>query len=375
VVVVFKPMRLYHYSLYTSAFKYGYNKHAIAANRSAADTFVTVYQGTTGYRQLLAGSIPAVGEYVRVGVGGVNEETKIVSSVTGTGPFTINFDAASPGGSGLVNAHTTSEYVEIGIKDSDLRPDPTTSRPTASAQVDSVISEFDGYAVDFDCDTALHGAATGTTNPANKDRSKFWQGDLVHPNETGHALIAQALYDNLIMEPRIGSRLLSRYSRPALPAVGFRDIFVDDNPITWTNMPAAVTELFGSTRNRFHADLSNATYARLQVVQNAAATAGAKLRLQYLDEDGVTWKHLGRRHFTAYDGYSTNTDWSEPTTAAQISGVEVALASSAGPTTINGGWWPIFPAARRECQFRLVGIGGNGIADPSFYAIRLDWRR
>jgi hypothetical protein len=110
-------------------------------------------------------------------------------------------------------------------------------------------------------------------------------------------------------------------------------------PPSWSNQPAAVTELLGSTRFRLKYDLSNATAARLIVnVVAAGAATPAKLRLQY-STDLLTWNYMD--------------DVSGPSVDIDTTGLKVS------------GWTTLAPEARADVYLRVVGLDGNGSADPS----------
>jgi Collagen triple helix repeat (20 copies) len=125
---------------------------------------------------------------------------------------------------------------------------------------------------------------------------------------------------------------------PALPE-GLTVLSTSILAATWSNQPAAVTELLGSTRFRLRYDLSNATAARLVVnVVGAGAPTPAKLRLQY-STDLITWKYMD--------------DVSDPSVNIDTTGLKVS------------GWTNLAPEARADVYLRVVGLDGNGSADPS----------
>lgn len=108
---------------------------------------------------------------------------------------------------------------------------------------------------------------------------------------------------------------------------------------TWSNQPSAVTELLGSTRFRLGYDLSNAASARLVVnVVGAGASTPAKIRVQY-STDLFTWRYL--------DGALG------PSVDINAAGLQVS------------GWTTLEIAARGDVYLRIVGLDGNGSADPS----------
>jgi len=116
---------------------------------------------------------------------------------------------------------------------------------------------------------------------------------------------------------------------------------------TWTNMPAALTELFGATNARFFRDTTNATGYRLYVNQAVAGFAGADLNLQ-CSADNVT--------FIAADTGSAG---------------EVDVGTGTGLK--NGNEVDLVPGCIGSLYWRLVGKQGNGVVDPSFRQIKVQF--
>jgi hypothetical protein len=114
----------------------------------------------------------------------------------------------------------------------------------------------------------------------------------------------------------------------------------------WTNMPAATTELFGSTRARVKVPLTGDTQFRLEANQSAAGAAGARLRMQY-STDQVTWNDLE----------SVTTTGELPVSAAALN---------------VGAFAPIVAAAKADVFLRVVGFGGDGVADPAWRVLLLE---
>lgn len=118
---------------------------------------------------------------------------------------------------------------------------------------------------------------------------------------------------------------------------------IDAVPNTWTNMPAALTELFGATNHRTQIDFTDVTDVTFVVNVQTAGVAGSKLRVQYsLDES--SWAYL--------DGVSG------PSVAIDATGVEVATVT-------------IEAAAQALVFLRVVGIDGDAAGDPVFGNILL----
>lgn len=116
---------------------------------------------------------------------------------------------------------------------------------------------------------------------------------------------------------------------------------------TWTAQPAALTELLGVTTARRKFDLRRYTQARVVAYVDTAGAAGAKLRAQYSTDESA-WAYL--------DGATG------PSVAVDATGVEVSA------------WVDLEAAARADVFLRLVGIDGDGAADPVFGTLALQFR-
>lgn len=116
---------------------------------------------------------------------------------------------------------------------------------------------------------------------------------------------------------------------------------------SWLLMPAALTELFGSTILRQRADLTGASQARLIANVSAAGAAAAALRVQY-SLDAAAWDYL--------DGSSG------PSAGIGSTGLSVSS------------WVTLVSAAVADVYLRVVGISGDGATSPDFGAIALQVR-
>lgn len=104
----------------------------------------------------------------------------------------------------------------------------------------------------------------------------------------------------------------------------------------WANMPAALTELFGSTGYRTKFDLSGFAQIRLLAHVATAGRTGSKLSVQY-STDQTTWQYI---------------DGSGAISSALIVGLQVSA------------WASIVAAAQADVFLRVVGIGGDGAINP-----------
>ena len=106
------------------------------------------------------------------------------------------------------------------------------------------------------------------------------------------------------------------------------------------NMPAALTEYKGLTIFRTKVDFTNAASSRLVVRQGVAGATNAKLKVQYATDES-TWVDL------------------------------CLVAVGAGVGTKAGSWTAVPSGAKGDVFLRLVGIDGDGTADPEFGLIVL----
>lgn len=125
-------------------------------------------------------------------------------------------------------------------------------------------------------------------------------------------------------------------------------VIAPQSAVTWSSQPAAVTELFGAPRSRLRLDLTGRRQARLTVRTVGAGAAAAQLRAQYSTDESV-WAYL--------DGSAGP---SAPLGAAN--------------TTAAGAWVDLAAAAKADVVLRVVGIDGDGAANPSFGLVTLQVR-
>jgi hypothetical protein len=118
------------------------------------------------------------------------------------------------------------------------------------------------------------------------------------------------------------------------------------NP-AWTNQPAGLTELFGTTVGRLKADLTATAQVRLIANVATAGAAGAAIRAQH-STDQSTWNYL--------DGATG------PSVGVGTTGLKVSA------------WVNVTGAAKADVFIRVVGISGDGTADPAFGNVLLQVR-
>jgi hypothetical protein len=108
---------------------------------------------------------------------------------------------------------------------------------------------------------------------------------------------------------------------------------------SWSNQPAPLTELFGTTAGRVRTDLTASTQVRLVSNVAQAGTATAAIRVQY-STDQAAWNYL--------DGGTG------PAVNINPTGVKVSS------------WVDLTAPAKADVFLRVVGINGDGTADPGF---------
>lgn len=119
--------------------------------------------------------------------------------------------------------------------------------------------------------------------------------------------------------------------------------------VTWTNMPAAVTEFLGAATDRQKLDLSNSTEYRIVVYQQVAGLAGADLNVQY-----------------SLDGSSFS--------AADTTGAG-ELDVGTGTGIKYGSWATLVAGATDDVWIRVVGKQGDGVVDPQFRQVKIQFKQ
>jgi hypothetical protein len=119
---------------------------------------------------------------------------------------------------------------------------------------------------------------------------------------------------------------------------------------TWTNQPAAEQEFQNVNFYRHKADLSQFDSVRVQAgIAVAGAAAGTAVFIEY-SLDGTNFFDLG-------------TSANSPI---------VTIANTTGSKI--GAWTPIIAQAKTEVWLRVVGVTGNGTADPQFRFINAQFK-
>lgn len=121
-------------------------------------------------------------------------------------------------------------------------------------------------------------------------------------------------------------------------------IVLSTGNITWTNMPAASTELLGVVHRRTRFSFIDVDKIRLVVRVSTVGQAGATLSAQYSTDE------------SAWSALTTNTIPID-STGTKVTAFEALPAGAKGDVFV-----------------RIVGVGGNAALDPVFGNISLECR-
>jgi hypothetical protein len=118
--------------------------------------------------------------------------------------------------------------------------------------------------------------------------------------------------------------------------------------ITWTNMPAILTEFLGLTDRRAKYDLTNFTEARIIVNVEVVGAATAVLYPEWSTTDGGTY--------------------------AALDNVTGPSASLAALGTIVSSWVSLIAGAKADVFLRISGLLGDGATDPQVGNVYVQFR-
>lgn len=131
-----------------------------------------------------------------------------------------------------------------------------------------------------------------------------------------------------------------------------------NSQVNWTNQPAAQTELTGASIYRRAFDSTNAVSFLLSLYQSTAGASGAYLGLQYSTDAGSTW-------LWADDG---------TTSASGACSAHGGCAAGTGNGVKSGSKTTLHSGARgSSILFRVVGDLGDGVADPQYFYVAVDF--
>ena len=121
-----------------------------------------------------------------------------------------------------------------------------------------------------------------------------------------------------------------------------------------TNQPAAVREIFNTTEKEIYVDLREFTKCKVHVNVTTIGAANAEVGVQYSVDDGTTWKGL--------DNDTTN-------------GISDIFALSDATGQVKSAFMTIQALALvEECRLRVVTAAGDGVLDPAYTSIDLEFQ-
>lgn len=122
--------------------------------------------------------------------------------------------------------------------------------------------------------------------------------------------------------------------------------------VVWTNMPAAVTLWLGSHRHIRKVDLTSYRQCRLVVQKQAVAGAAASILAVY--------------YATAFSTLVAN--------YASIGTSSVQVSASGATVAVESAWVDLTALARVDVYLAIVGQNGDGVLDPSFGFVEVQFR-
>lgn len=130
-------------------------------------------------------------------------------------------------------------------------------------------------------------------------------------------------------------------------------VSADETSFAWSNQPSALTELLNTNRYRTQAELGKYEQFRIVWYVTTAGTAGSVVGVQYSDDGGTTWSGL--------DNGNSGSNSSE-------------TVSTASTGLIVSAWANLASGAKGDVQLRIVGSGGDGVADPAYGTMKVKFR-
>lgn len=256
--------------------------------------------------------------------GGANQEAREIQSVDSATQVTLV--------AATTISHAGGTAVRVGISDPDIT--------AANTITQTVLNEFGERVLSLDVDPLVN------ANPA------YWSYDQGHFNDLGYSVFAKAWYDRIMLAPGFSPTLLAKTAVATSPLPS-HVIFIAGG-VTWTNQPAAVTELLGVTTLRHIVDVRRAATVFMYGGCSVAGAAGAKVWLEYSTDNQVTWKSMGR---------DSNMEWDTQTARDRI-GIPIDTTNAVSmslPQPV-----PYDAVQKGVIWLRVQGINGDGVADPAF---------
>jgi len=305
---------------YASAWLNAPQRTTLSATYGVGSTVITI-PSTTGWQQ---------GTTITFEEGTGNAETGEVKTIDSGTQLTLV--------AATTKSHNSGTAVRGGLQDADV--------PIFNTMIQQVGAEFDDRVVYVDTDSII-----------NENAGYFWR-DGAHFNDLGHVVLVKAYWEAFERSRGMGPDLMAYTATPTAPNPS-ELIFGVAATITWTNQPAAETELLGQVYYRKVADFRRVNEVMLYGTIAVAGLAGARIAVQYSTDSGTTWVNMGR-----------DSNFSPSTNAARDA-VSIPIDSIA-VNPIVGTWQPVPPEAMVEnLWLRCVGYGGDGVADPSLRCLIL----
>ena len=262
-------------------------------------------------------------------INGVDELTLNAAGLTMTGG---NLTIPSPRRILLPDANTT-----IGPVTNDIEYDVATGNTHRFRVNDVTEMELSATVLDLQSNDLTLG--TGEINVTSGTL-----GDILKHTATGFLRFARGATAFQLLRVNSGATDIE-YATPVYPLS--LTVMATHVPEAWLNQPAALTEIFGDSDIRTKYDGTNMTQARFVVLVTTAGFAGSTLHPEY----DVT------------SGFAELAD-----TANQL---DVAIDATG---LIDSGFQTIVAASRADAELRLVGEGGNGMVDPAFTVILVEFK-
>lgn len=160
------------------------------------------------------------------------------------------------------------------------------------------------------------------------------------------------------LSPGANGQVLMAAGSAANPTWAYRAIDIcihaaSGADLTWTNMPAASTLWAGSGRHIFKIDLGDYRQCRFVInCRGTAANAGATVTLMY------------------------STSYTETVGSLSNIGTSAVTVTLGGTNTIvDSGWVDLAAGAKAANVYvALVGAGGDGVIDPTFGGVHVQFR-
>lgn len=150
---------------------------------------------------------------------------------------------------------------------------------------------------------------------------------------------------------------LNLFTAVSVPIVPNYNSLISPVVYSWINQPAALTIFMGQTRWFQAISLIGRKQARVHVYVSAGGSyvAGSKIRLLY------------RTQAAGYD--ATITNWLQLGASAHV---ETTFAI--GISVFSSAWINLAALAMDDVLIAVAGLDGDGVADPSFLSISMDYR-